>query len=82
MRHKVLKYRNERRKLRRYERAATRMSNVDRQIFLGHIVEDLSYRELAAQFGITTEEVERSLCRSLAIVAVTLEEKDPWWLRF
>lgn len=72
----------ERRKLRRYERAAKRMNDADRQIFLGHIVEDLSYRGLAAEFGITTEEVERSLCRSLAIVAVTLEEKDPWWRRF
>jgi DNA-directed RNA polymerase specialized sigma24 family protein len=72
----------ERRKLRRYERAAKRMSDVDRQIFLGHIAEDLSYRELAAQFGITVADVERSLCRSLAIVAVTLKEKDPWWSRF
>lgn len=72
----------ERRKLRRYERAAKRMSDADRQIFLGHIVEDLSYRALAAKFGITTQEVERSLCRSLAIVAVTLEEKDSWWRRF
>ena len=72
----------ERRKLRRYERAAKRMNEADRQIFLGHIVDDLSHRELAAQFGITVADVERSLCRSLAIVAVTLEEKDPWWRRF
>ena len=72
----------ERRKLRRTERAAKRMCDIDRQIFLGHVVDDLSYRELAAKFGIKAEEVERSLCRSLAIVAVTLEEKDPWWRRF
>lgn len=72
----------ERRKLRRYERAVRRMNDADRQIFLGHVVDDLSYRELAAHFGITVADVERSLCRSLAIVAVTLEEKDPWWRRF
>lgn len=74
--------REEQLKLRRYERAVARMDKADREIFLGHVVEDLSYHELADRHGIGTAEVEQSLRSCLAILSDTLDEKDPCWWRF
>ena len=74
--------REERLKLRRYERAADRMPPLDRRIFLGHVVDELTYRELADKHGIGTTEVEQSLCRCLGVLSHSLDEKDPWWWRF
>lgn len=71
---------DERRRLRRYERAVDRMMPMQRAIFLGHVVEDLTYRELADKNDISIIEVECHMWRALAQVDdCTTEKNHPWW---
>ena len=74
--------REERLELRRHERAVDRMDRFDRKIFLGHVVDELSYPAIAVKFSIGVAEVEESLCRCLGVLSHTLDQKDPWWWRF
>src|SRR3546814_16411610 len=50
--------------LRQYERAVDRIDEEDRAIFLGHRVEELSYRQLAERHGVSVVEVEEAMIRS------------------
>ena len=43
--------------LRQYERAVDRIDEADRAIFLGHSIEELSYRELADRHDVSVAEV-------------------------
>ncbi len=71
----------ERRQLRKAERAVRQMAPRDRAIFLEHCLHDISYRELAARHAISVAEVEAALCRSLAIFADIMEAAPrPWWM--
>lgn len=74
--------RADRRRLRRYERAVDRMTPMQRAIFLGHVVDGLSYRELAETYGIGVVEVERHLWRALGIIAEVPEERIQYWWQF
>lgn len=60
--------RAERRKLRQYERALLKMSEIERACLLGVAVEDLSYEAVAAKLGLTVEEVEDHLTGALRII--------------
>ena len=73
---------DERRRLRRYERAVDRMMPMQRAIFLGHVVEDLSYRELADKYDISVIEVECHMWRALAQVDDCRTEKNHSWWQF
>lgn len=71
---------NERRRLRRYERAVDRMMPMQRAIFLGHVFEDRTYRELADEHDISIIEVECHMWRALAQVDdCTTEKNHSWW---
>lgn len=62
--------------LRFYERAVDRLDDFDRRVFLGHRVEELSYRELAERHGVSVHEIEQAMIRSLRFVAQTVDRKN------
>ncbi|MGB3805108.1 MAG: sigma factor-like helix-turn-helix DNA-binding protein [Sphingopyxis granuli] len=68
--------------LRQYERAVDRIDETDRAIFLGHRVEELSYRQLAERHGISIAEVEEALIRSLRVIAHPVDRKNRRWWQF
>ena len=62
--------------LRLYERAVDRMDEFDRRVFLGHRVEELSYRQLAERHGVSVHEIEEAMIRSLRVIAQTVDRKN------
>lgn len=68
--------------LRQYERAVDRIDEADRAIFLGHRVEELSYRQLAERHGVSIAEVEDAMIRSLRVIAHSVEGKNRRWWQF
>ena len=68
--------------LRQYERAVDRIDEEDRAIFLGHRVEELSYRELAERHGVSVAEVEQAMFRSLRVIAQSIDGKSRRWWQF
>ncbi|MBU7590425.1 MAG: iron dicitrate transport regulator FecR [Sphingopyxis terrae] len=68
--------------LRQYERAVDRIGAADRAIFLGHRVEELSYRQLAERHGIGVAEVEEAMIRSLRVIAQAVDGKNRRWWQF
>lgn len=78
----MLMSRADRQRLRRAERAVRRMSDLERAVFLAIRVDELSYPEIAAKFGMSVAEVEQHFAGSLAVLMNALDEKDPWWWKF
>ena len=72
----------ERRVLRRYERAVLRMSPKQRAVFLAHIVDGLSYRQIADELGLSPTEVECHLWLALAVLDEELGRKPRYWWQF
>jgi len=68
--------------LRQYERAVDRIDEADRAIFLGHRVEELSYRQLAERHGVSIAEVEQAMIRSLRVIAQAVDGKNRRWWQF
>ncbi|WOF41730.1 RNA polymerase subunit sigma [Sphingopyxis indica] len=68
--------------LRQYERAVDRIDAADRAIFLGHRVEELSYRQLAERHGVSVAEVEEAMIRSLRVIAQSVDRKNRRWWQF
>ena len=71
-----------RRLLRQYERAVDQIEEEDRAIFLGHRVEELSYRQLAERHGVSVAEVEDAMIRSLRVIAKSVDRKNRRWWQF
>jgi DNA-directed RNA polymerase specialized sigma24 family protein len=74
--------RAEQRQLRRAERAVDAMSPMQREIFLGIHVDELSYIEIAATHGITVAEVEHHFAGALRILDRDLHERHHKWWQF
>ena len=74
--------REERLQLWRAERAVDRLPRMTRKVFLAIRVEELSYSQVAARFGITVADVEAHFAVALRMLAKHMDEKDPWWWRF
>jgi len=66
----------------RAERAVDRLPGMTRKIFLAIRVEELSYSQVAARFGITVADVEAHFAVALRVLFEVMDEKDPWWWRF
>jgi DNA-directed RNA polymerase specialized sigma24 family protein len=72
--------RAERRQLRRAERAVDCMSPMQREIFLGFRVDELSYIEIAAVHSITVADVEHHFAGALRILNRHMHERHhKWW---
>lgn len=74
--------RAERRRLCRFERAVERMEPLDREIFLGIRVDELTYRQLALKHGMTLQQVEQHFANALFVLMQMPTEKPPDWWQF
>lgn len=74
--------RAERRQLRRAERAVDHMTPIEREIFLGIRVDELSYIEVARIHDITVAEVEHHFAGALRILDRHMHERHQKWWQF
>lgn len=49
----------------------------DQQVFYGHRIKGLSYRELAEMHGVSVEDIMQAMIRSLSVISCALDEKHP-----
>lgn len=54
--------------LERLEHAMLRLPRRDREIFLAHRLDHMSYQEIAAANGLSVEKVERAIVRTLFVI--------------
>lgn len=69
--------------LRRLEEAIASMPRVQREIFLAHRLDDLSYAEIAQRTGLSVKQVERQMARAIYKLCKQMDG-DPlsWWERW
>lgn len=69
--------------LNRIEQALTTLPCRDREIFLAHRVDGLSYQEIANRTGLSVRRVERHIARALYGIDRALDGRPlRWWERF
>jgi RNA polymerase sigma factor (sigma-70 family) len=67
----------------RYRRAVAALPTKQREIFLAHLVSDLSYLEIAEARGLTIRQVERQMAKALYKLVKQMEgEPLRWWERW
>lgn len=70
-------------KLRRLEEAARKMPKLQRETFMAHRLDDMSYEEIARRTGVTVRQVERHLARAISkMIAALRGPKLRWWERW
>ena len=68
---------------RRLEAALASMPRRQREIFLAHRVDDMSYTEIARLRGIAVREVERQMARAMYKLVKQMEGgRLSWWERW
>ena len=68
--------------LERLNQAIAALPGRDREIFLAHRVDGLSYQEIADRTGLSVRRVERHIARALYWIDRTLEGRPlRWWQR-
>lgn len=69
--------------LRRMEEAMLAMPKMQREIFLAHRLDDMSYGEIAERTGLTVRQVERHMARAIYKLDKYLHgRKLSWWERW
>jgi RNA polymerase sigma-70 factor (ECF subfamily) len=69
--------------IRRLTEAVAAMPAKQREIFLAHRVDAMSYAEIARRRGITVREVERQMARAMYKLCKQMEgEPLSWWERW
>jgi RNA polymerase sigma-70 factor (ECF subfamily) len=66
-------------KQRRVEYAARNMPRLQREIFMAHRVEEMSYEEIARRTGLTIRQVERHMARAIYKLMVALDGRKLRW---
>ena len=68
---------------RRLEAALAAMPRSQREIFLAHRVDELSYTEIARLRGMTVRQVERQMARAMYKLVKQMEGRRlSWWERW
>lgn len=68
--------------LRRLEEAMLNIPKLQREIFMAHRLDDMSYGEIARRTGLTVRQVERHMARALYKLDKQLQgRKLSWWER-
>lgn len=68
--------------LRRLEHAMRNIPKLQREIFMAHRIEGLSYAEIARRAGLTVRQVERHIARAIYKLAKQMDgRKLSWWER-
>ena len=69
--------------LRRIEEAMLNIPKLQREIFMAHRLDNMSYGEIARRTGLTVRQVERHVARALYKLAKQMEgRKLSWWERW
>jgi RNA polymerase sigma-70 factor (ECF subfamily) len=69
--------------LRRMEDAMRAMPTLQREIFLAHRLDEMSYREIARRTRLTVGQVERHIARAIYKLDKQLDgRKLSWWERW
>jgi RNA polymerase sigma-70 factor (ECF subfamily) len=69
--------------LRRLDEAMLSMPKLQREIFLAHRLDDMSYRKIARRTGLTMRQVERRISRAIYKLDRQLHgRKLSWWERW
>jgi RNA polymerase sigma-70 factor (ECF subfamily) len=69
--------------LRCLEEAVGNLPRIQREIFMAHRLDEMTYEEIAARTGLSVRRVERHLARAISKVTkqVTRGRKLSWWER-
>jgi RNA polymerase sigma factor (sigma-70 family) len=68
--------------LRRLEEAMLNIPKLQREIFMAHRLDDMSYLEIAERTGLTVRQVERHMARALYKLDKQLHGRElSWWER-
>jgi RNA polymerase sigma-70 factor (ECF subfamily) len=68
---------------RKYERAFAAMPRKQREIFLAHRLDGLSYSEIAERTGLTVRQVERQMANALYKLCKQMDGcRLNWWERW
>lgn len=68
---------------RRYDAALANMPRKQREIFLAHRLEDMSYAEIASRTGLTIRQVEQQMARAMYKLCKQMDgEPLRWWERW
>ena len=68
--------------LRRLEDAMLNIPKLQREIFMAHRLDNMSYREIARRTDLTVRQVERHMARAIYKLAKQLDgRKLSWWER-
>jgi len=69
--------------LRRLEEAVASMPRVQREVFLAHRLDDMSYAEIARRTGLSVKEVERQMARAIYKLCKRMDGHSlSWWERW
>jgi len=69
--------------LRRMEDAMRAMPKMQREIFMAHRLDDMSYDEIARRTGLSVRQVERHVAKAIYKLVKQLDgEKLSWWERW
>ncbi|HZF43674.1 MAG TPA: sigma-70 region 4 domain-containing protein [Sphingomonadaceae bacterium] len=69
--------------LRRLRRAVSRLPKLQREVFLAHRLDGLSYEQIARRTGLKASRVERHVASAIWKVDVLLSGRAlRWWHRF
>jgi RNA polymerase sigma-70 factor (ECF subfamily) len=69
--------------LRRLEEAVAAMPRKQREIFLAHRLDDMSYAEIASRTGLTVRQVERQMARAIYKLCKQMDGQPlSWWERW
>lgn len=69
--------------LAKLEQAVRGLPRTEREIFLAHRLDDMSYSEIAKRTGLSVEQVERHMAQALyKLDRATNEPRRPWWRRW
>jgi RNA polymerase sigma-70 factor (ECF subfamily) len=69
--------------LRRLEEAVASMPRKQREIFLAHRLDEMSYAEIARRTGLTVRQVERQMARAITKLCKQMDGHPlSWWERW
>jgi RNA polymerase sigma-70 factor (ECF subfamily) len=69
--------------LRRLEDAVASMPRKQREIFLAHRLDDMSYAEIARRTGLSVQQVERQMARAIYKLCKQMDGNPlRWWERW
>jgi len=69
--------------LRRLEEAVSNLPRLQREIFMAHRLDNMSYGEIGRRTGLTVRQVERHMARAIYKLAKQLDRRKlSWWERW